>query len=99
MPFFTVYVIATGVHWSSAHARAQLADPMPAHLDFKEQPLPPNTLTEMWDTTALAWVPIPPVPPSRQEVLAAMVAPAPNARIYTEAERDEIFKLLIGGTI
>jgi len=99
MPFFTVYVIATGVHFSSANARQQLADPMPAHLDFKEQATPPNTLLEMWDTTALAWVPIPPVPPSRQEVLAAKVPPAPNARIYTEAERDEIFKLLIGGTI
>ncbi len=99
MPFFTVYVIATGVHFSSAHAQAQLANPMPAHLDFKEQPLPPDFNTEMWDTTALVWVPIPPVPPSRAEVLAAMVAPAPGARIYNESERDEIFKLLIGGTI
>jgi len=99
MPFFTVYVIATGVHFSSANARAQLADPMPAHLDFKEQATPPNTLLEMWDTTALAWVPIPPVPPTRQQVLAAKVPPAPGARIYSEPERDEIFKLLIGGTI
>jgi hypothetical protein len=99
MPFFTVYVVATGVHFSSAHAQAQLADPMPAHLAVKQQPLPPNTLTEMWDTTALAWVPIPPVPPTRAEVLAAKVPPAPGARIYTEPERDEIFKFLIGGTI
>jgi len=99
MPFFTVYVKATGAEFSSTHSRAQLADPMPAHLDFVEQATPPDLRTEMWDPATLTYIPRPPIPPTRQEELAAMVAPAPGARIYTEAERDEIFKLMIGGTL
>jgi hypothetical protein len=99
MPFFTVYVKATGAAYSSTHARAQLADPMPAHLDFVEQPLPPDLDAVMWDPPTLTYIAKPPHVPTRLEELQAMVAPAPGARIYTEPERDEIFKLMIGGTL
>lgn len=99
MPFFTVYVKATGAEFSSTHSRQSLADPMPAHLDFVEQPTPPDLKTEMWDPATLTYIPRPALPLTRQQELAAMVAPAPGARIYNESERDEIFKLLIGGTL
>lgn len=98
MAFFTVYVKATGAAYSSTHARAQLADPMPAHLDFVEQQTPPNLSVEMWDPATLTYIAKPPVPPTRPEELAAMTA-GPSGRIYDENERDEIFKLLIGGTL
>lgn len=101
MPFFTVYKVATGEEVSSTHSRqglataAQLAS---RGLDFKEQPNPPDLATEMWDPATLAYIPRPPRPLTRQEELAAKVA-GPGGRIYTEEERDEIFKLLIGGTL
>ncbi len=98
MPFFTVYVKATGAAYSSTHARAQLADPMPAHLDFVEQPNPPDLSAVMWDPTTLAYIPKPTPIPTRLEELMAKTA-GPSGRIYTEEERDEIFKLLIGGTL